>query len=476
PDYMIPSALTALAALPLNANGKIDRRALPAPGHTGEDAAQRPYTAPATETEKVMAGLWEQTLGLDRVGTGDNFFELGGHSMRIIKVMAAARKLKLPITLQMLYQTHTLAELAAELDTAAGTGTTGTPTDSAPAPAADRLPVMDEHHIPGVAVAVLRDGEVASLHGYGVLETGSTRPVTPTTLFQAGSISKHITALAVLRLVDEGTLDLDTDVNSRLTGGWRITDPARTPVAVTLRQLLSHWSGLVSVPYAGVAPGAELPPLSELLAQVHSEVAPGTRFLVSNTNYWVIQRLLEDVTGLPFAELMRRTVFEPLRMAHSSFDQDHPKTSGTPAAVGHGPLGDPVEGGWRAGPHLASSGLWSTVADLAKVAVELRRAYLGEPFAFLSEPLAEEMLTPVGEGTFYGLGTVVDGEAPALEAGHGGEPYGYRNMMIVRISDGTGFVVLTNAVSGRAAIKAVSAGLRKQSGIGGGERADQWAR
>ncbi|MFH9550555.1 amino acid adenylation domain-containing protein [Streptomyces sp. NPDC017435] len=478
PDYMIPSALTALGTMPLNANGKVDRRALPAPGHTGEDAAQRPYTAPVTGTEKIMAGLWEQTLGLDRVGSGDNFFELGGHSMLIIKVMAAARKLKLPITLQMLYQTHTLAELAAALDAAAGPGTAApTTTGNTPAaPVTDRLPVMDEHHIPGVAVAVLRDGEVASLHGYGVLEAGSTRPVTPTTLFQAGSISKHITALAVLRLVDEGTLDLDTDVNLRLTGGRQITDPAGAPVAVTLRQLLSHWSGLVSVPYAGVAPGAAVPPLSELLAQVHSEVAPGTRFLVSNTNYWVIQQLLEDVTGLPFAELMRRTVLEPLRMAHSSFDQDHPKTSGRATAVGHGPLGDPVEGGWRVGPHLASSGLWSTAADLAKVAVELRRAYLGEPFAFLSKPLAEELLTPVGEGTFYGLGTVVDGEAPALEAGHGGEPYGYRNMMIVRISDGTGFVVLTNAVSGRAAVKAVSAGLREQSGIGGGERAGQWAR
>ncbi|MFC8361396.1 amino acid adenylation domain-containing protein [Streptomyces griseorubiginosus] len=477
PDYMIPATFTFLPALPLNANGKIDRRALPTPETDGEDTAQRPCTAPVTETEKIMVGLWKETLGLDRIGTGDNFFELGGHSMLIIKVMAAARKLKLPITLQMLYQTHTLAELAAELDAAVGAGTTGKSTGNAPAaPAADRLPVMDEHHIPGVAVAVLRDGEVASLHGYGVLEAGATQPVTPTTLFQVGSISKHITALAVLRLVDEGTLDLDSDVNHRLTGGWRVTDAAGTPVAVTLRQLLSHWSGLVSVPYAGLAPGTELPPLSELLAQVHSEVAPGTRFLVSNTNYWVVQRLLEDVTGLPFAELMRRTVFEPLRMTHSSFDQDHPQTSGRATAVGHGPLGDPVEGGWRVGPHLASSGLWSTAADLAKVAVELRRAYLGEPFAFLSKPLAEELLTPVGEGTFYGLGTVVDGEAPALEAGHGGEPYGYRGMVIVRISDGTGFVVLTNAVSGRAAIKAVSADLREQSGIGGGERAGQWAR
>ncbi|MFJ3090868.1 amino acid adenylation domain-containing protein [Streptomyces sp. NPDC086838] len=474
PDYMIPSTLAHLAALPLNANGKVDRRALPAPGHTAGDAAQRPYTAPATETEKTMAGLWEQTLGVERVGAGDNFFELGGHSMLIIKVMAAARKLDLPITLQMLYQTHTLAELAAELDAAAGPGIVKAAAPAAPAPAADRLPVMDEHHIPGVAVAVLRDGEVASLHGYGVLEAGSTEPVTPTTLFQAGSISKHITALAVLRLVDEGTLDLDADVNPRLTGGRRITDRDGAPVAVTLRQLLSHWSGLVSVPYAGVAPDAELPPLSDLLAQVHSEVAPGSRFLVSNTNYWVIQQLLEDVTGLPFAELMRRTVFAPLRMAHSSFDQDHPRASGRPAAVGHGPLGDPVEGGWRVGPHLASSGLWTTAADLAKVAVELRRAYLGEPFAFLPRPLAEELLTPVGEGTFYGLGTVVDGEAPALEAGHGGEPYGYRNMMIVRISDGTGFVVLTNAASGCAAIKAVSAGLREQSGMGRGERAAQW--
>ncbi|MBT2491914.1 amino acid adenylation domain-containing protein [Streptomyces sp. ISL-96] len=484
PDYMIPATFTALEAMPLNANGKIDRHALPTPDRGirgGEE--EREYTAPATETEKTLAGLWQRTLGHDRIGANDNFFTLGGHSMLVIKVMAAARKLKLPVSLQMLYQTQTLAELAAEIDAEVartqGAATverqSGTGARPAEQPTTDRLPAMTEHHIPGVSLAVLRGGEVSELRGYGVLEAGGTDPVSPSTLFPAGSISKHITALGVLRLVDAGRLDLDTNVNTYLTGGRQVADRDGTPVAITLRQLLSHWSGLVSVPYAGVAPGTELPPLSDLLAQTHSEVGPGTRFLVSNTNYWVIQQVLEDVTGTPFAELMRTTVFEPLRMASSSFEPAFPEISGKPVAVGHDPVGRPVEGGWRVGPHLASSGLWSTAADLAKVAVELRRAYLGEPFAVLSRPLAEQLLTPVGEGTFYGLGTVVDGEAPDLEAGHGGEPHGYRNMLIVRISDGTGFVVLTNAESGRAAIKAVSAQLREQSRLGGGELAGQWA-
>ncbi|MFC8669856.1 amino acid adenylation domain-containing protein, partial [Streptomyces sp. NPDC057199] len=484
PEYMIPATLTALDALPLNANGKVDRKALPTPDRDS-GAAERVFTSPATDTERALAGIWSELLGIERIAADDNFFDLGGHSMLIIKVMAAARKQRLPISLRMLYETKTLAELAAEVDAQAAK-TRPAPaarTARGPEPAAPALlPGMAEHRVPGAVVARIQDGEVAGVQAYGVLAAGATETVTPQTLFQAGSISKLVTALGVLRLVDQGRLDLDEDVNAYLTS-WQVTGPSGAPARVTPRHLLSHRSGLTVVGNAGYRPGEPMPTVLDLLTgrppldtpSVHAEQPPGGPFKLANTNYSVIQQLLEDLTGTPFAPLLRELVLEPLRMAASGFEQDFPGTSGRPAARGHDSEGRTVDGGWRVRPQLASSGLWSTAGDLAKVAVELRRAYRGEPYAVLSRPLAEQMFT-TGDDGFYGLGAVVDGIAPDLEVGHGGEPYGYRNMLMVATGSGSGFVALTNAESGREVLKPVAAALREQDDtFGAGRAASAWS-
>ncbi|MEV0223794.1 amino acid adenylation domain-containing protein, partial [Streptomyces sp. NPDC050704] len=482
PDYMIPATLTPLDALPLNANGKIDRAALPTPDRgTGTD--EKEFKAPATGTEKTLAAIWSQLLGVEDIAADDNFFDRGGHSMLIIKVMAAARKQRLPISLRMLYETQTLTELAAAVDAQAAKTRPAARTGSRPGALSPQLlPGMAEHHVPGAAVAQIRDGEVAGIQAYGVLAAGSTEAVTPQTLFQAGSISKLVTALGVLRLVDRDRLDLDEDVNTYLTS-WQVTAPSGAPARVTLRHLLSHRSGLTVVGNAGYLPGEPMPTVLDLLTgrppldtpPVHAEQPPGGAFKLANTNYSVIQQLLEDATGTAFAPLLRELVLEPLRMASSGFEQDLPGASGRPAATGHDSAGRPVDGGWRVRPQLASSGLWSTAGDLAKVAVELRRAYRGEPYGLLSKPLAEQMLT-VGDDGFYGLGAVVDGVAPDLEVGHGGEPQGYRNMLIVSTGTGSGFVALTNSESGREVLKPVAAALRAQDAtFGSGQLASAWS-
>ncbi|WP_189152426.1 AMP-binding protein, partial [Streptomyces lacrimifluminis] len=110
PDYMVPSALVVLQALPLNANGKVDRRALPVP-----DAAEEPgdgHVAPRTVTEERIAEVWAQVLGLERVGVEDGFFEIGGHSIRAVALVGALRSAGYDVGVRDVFEHRTVAELS----------------------------------------------------------------------------------------------------------------------------------------------------------------------------------------------------------------------------------------------------------------------------------------------------------------------------------------------------------------------------
>jgi amino acid adenylation domain-containing protein len=118
PEYMVPAAFVPLAALPRNANGKLDRKALPAPeGSAGR--ADREIVTPRNPTETEVAALWQRLLGVERVGVFDNFFELGGHSLLANRVVAAVRQsFDVEVPLRVLFQEPTVAGLAAAVDRA----------------------------------------------------------------------------------------------------------------------------------------------------------------------------------------------------------------------------------------------------------------------------------------------------------------------------------------------------------------------
>jgi amino acid adenylation domain-containing protein len=114
PDHMVPAAFVKLTALPLTPNGKIDRKALPKPGTDG--LVRGAYVAPRTETEEVLAGIWSEVLGLERIGVYDNFFELGGHSLMATRVVVRIRdRLGFELPLRTMFETPTIAEIASRI-------------------------------------------------------------------------------------------------------------------------------------------------------------------------------------------------------------------------------------------------------------------------------------------------------------------------------------------------------------------------
>jgi amino acid adenylation domain-containing protein len=117
PDYMVPSFFQALAAFPITPNGKIDRKALPAP-KIEQARASRPYVAPQGPVETKLAEIWAEILGRDQVGTQDNIFEIGGDSLLIFRIAARANEAGLPLAVRQFFQYRTIADLAAHVSAA----------------------------------------------------------------------------------------------------------------------------------------------------------------------------------------------------------------------------------------------------------------------------------------------------------------------------------------------------------------------
>jgi CubicO group peptidase (beta-lactamase class C family) len=173
---------------------------------------------------------------------------------------------------------------------------------------------LHKNNVPGASVALIRDGEVVWIEGFGVANMLTREPVTDGTLFEVASNSKVVTAYIALRLVDEGVLSLDEPLNSYLAEPW--LPPSEYRDAITLRHVLSHTAGL-----GHNTLGRE------------SLYAPGKGYSYSGKGFLYLQAVIEEVTGQSLGELAQEMVFEPLGMHHSSFTNPTELTAST--ASGH---------------------------------------------------------------------------------------------------------------------------------------------
>ena len=306
-------------------------------------------------------------------------------------------------------------------------------------------------HVPGVSVAVIHDGKIEWAKGYGVVSTGGA-PVTPETLFQAASISKPVTAMAVMHLVQTGKLNLDTDVNQYLKS-WKVPSNSFTEkTKITLRELLSHTAGMTVHGFSGYASDAPLPTLVQVLngvkpansPAIYVDIAPGSEWRYSGGGFVIAQQLLLDVTGEAFPAFMKETVLMPAGMSHSTYEQPLPKSRMNEVAIPYHSNGQATPGGPHVYPEMSAAGLWTTPSDLAHFAIELQNALAGKS-TVLSTATAKEMLTPIKGG--WGMGIGVGGSAAHLYFQHNGANDGVQ-CNLVAYNSGDGVAIMTNSDNG----------------------------
>ena len=332
---------------------------------------------------------------------------------------------------------------------------------------------MEYYNIPGVSIAVIDDNQIAWVKGYGVRTTGEDEPVTPYTLFHAGSIAKSLAAAATLALVEQGFLNLDEDVNNTLTS-WRVPESEYTSdEKVTLRRLLSHSAGIKDgltdrgpddpmpayVTFGDEVPGVTLQQLLDGIPEDGIEPArvvnvPGSGYRYTNADYAILELLDEDRLSQPFDDFIQTAVLDRLGLASSSFHQPLPLDLRARSASEHTLDGSPVDGGRANFPFHAAGSLWTTQGDLAVLMIDLMKAYQGESGHLMSPQMAQQMLSPQIEiqnsplSDAYGLGMELQSTSQGPKAWHTGGTWGSCSVIWFYPQIGKGAVVMVNSTSG----------------------------
>ena len=167
--------------------------------------------------------------------------------------------------------------------------------------------LLAAYNTPGATVAIVQNGELVWEKGYGLADQENNIPATPGTVYQIASISKTVAATGIMRLVEQGKLDLDAPASQYLTR-WQIPNSAYDESGVTIRRLLSHSAGLSVHGYPGFEPNATLPSLEEALSgqplgssySVEVVAEPGQAFSYSGGGYTLLQLIVEEVSGQDF--------------------------------------------------------------------------------------------------------------------------------------------------------------------------------
>ncbi len=311
---------------------------------------------------------------------------------------------------------------------------------------------MEELKIPGAAIVVVKDGDILLSKGYGFADLERQVPVDPAqTIMRAGSVSKLFAATAAMQLVEQGRLDLDTDVNQYLTS-LQIPNNGYGPV--TLRQLLTHTAGFEDriIGHFTLDPDRYLP-LAEHVAHSLPErdLEPGTVHSYSNSSFSLVGLIIEEVSGIPFEQYIDENILQPLEMESSSFEQPLPADLASDLAVGY----FVEEGTYQPSADFTyeldgpAGALSTTATDMARFMIAHLQYGLFEETRILEEDTARQMQTQ--QFTHHPLlpGFAITYKERFLNGerliGHGGDIGTYSAQLILHPEDNLGLYVAYNA-------------------------------
>jgi CubicO group peptidase (beta-lactamase class C family) len=310
---------------------------------------------------------------------------------------------------------------------------------------------MAKEHVPGAAVALVKDGKILFSKGYGYADLEKKIPVVPDkTLFRVGSISKLFTTTAVLQLVEQGKLKLDDDVNKYLK---RFQVKNSYPKPITVAHLLTHTDGFDSGWGIGAFArrASEMTPLGDFLAKrLPPRILPsGEVFLYSDVGMNLAGYLLEEISGVPFAQYIEQNILQPLDMRRSSFVQPLPPQLASDLAVGYKyKNGTYFRRPFAFSNTFAGNGMMATVTDIAQFALaQLQNGRYGTA-QILNEATVREMHRrqfthhPSMIGSGYGF--YEDSIGNKLAILHNGRLNGYTSKLVLLPDQNLGLIVTCN--------------------------------
>ena len=321
---------------------------------------------------------------------------------------------------------------------------------------------MRRHKVPGATVALVEEGKVVWARGFGVADRENGRSTHSQTMFNVASLSKPVTALAIMRLAEQGKLDLDEPVSSYLTR-WQLPESEFDSDGVTPRAILSHTAGLSMPSVPAFAPTAALPELVDILdgnytgsdyassgTRVEILYPPGEAFHYSGGGYVLLELLVEEITGKSFRDYMSQEVLKPLGMSSGRFGWDDEVAER--AAVPYGREGKPQP--LRRFPATAGSGLYTDVSEFATLIGALltgggqagRGVVSPDGLRTMFEPVELTHRASKFELPAMGLGFFAT-KYPKLISHIGGNR-GWRARFVALPESGQAIVVLTNSDRG----------------------------
>lgn len=333
---------------------------------------------------------------------------------------------------------------------------------------ASLIDLMKRDHINIVSYVIINDYKISESNN---LSLDPKIKVTHNSLFQAASLSKSLSAFAILQLVAEHKIDLDQSVNDQLTN-WHI--PKSTfPSIPTVRQCLNMTSGLCYSKFEAIFPpylqGQPLPSLRNILEgtppatnyPVKICINPGSFYFYSGAGYQVLQQLVEEKTHQPFAQYMNNHILPLFKMNHSIFEYPLNKPWDTNTIPGFNAKGEMNKNGWDNNASTASAGLWTNPSEMAKFLLTITNAYVEKNSSSSLHSIAMEMINQK-ENSPFSLGIKIDGENRSLNFRKNGSNTGYQNEFLMFPNTGQGIVIMTNSASGLQLINDFIAIVAKQ--------------